>query len=208
MLCVYKLFIINDIKKTLFATNKFPINLSPLGDITIFYRGGVQMCIRDRPKKIEILNSDGNSVSDEYDYLYEFPAVMSCHKRCEGGSSEERRILFKEGTCFPQRIQSKTDRLSDYCDEVVYTAYDGHNNVAEIRGKDGTPITFLWGYQNRFPIARIENATREQVLLKMGFPATATNVLDSWSGGVEPTDEMKNKISSLRVSLPNARVTT
>ncbi len=57
------------------------------------------------------------------------------------------------------------------------------NNVAEIRGKDGTPITFLWGYQNRFPIARIENATREQVLLKMGFPATATNVLDSWSGG-------------------------
>jgi len=36
---VYKLFIINDIKKTLFATNKFPINLSPLGDITIFYRG-------------------------------------------------------------------------------------------------------------------------------------------------------------------------
>ena len=160
------------------------------------------------PKKIEILNSDGNSVSDEYDYLYEFPAVMSCHKRCEGGSSEERRILFKEGTCFPQRIQSKTDRLSDYCDEVVYTAYDGHNNVAEIRGKDGTPITFLWGYQNRFPIAKIENATREQVLLKMGFPATATNVLDSWSGGVEPTDEMKNKISSLRVSLPNARVTT
>ena len=98
--------------------------------------------------------------------------------------------------------------MSDYCDEVVYTAYDGHNNVAEIRGKDGTPITFLWGYQNRFPIARIENATREQVLLKMGFPATATNVLDSWSGGVEPTDEMKNKISSLRVSLPNARVTT
>lgn len=98
--------------------------------------------------------------------------------------------------------------MSDYCDEVVYTAYDGHNNVAEIRGKDGTPITFLWGYQNRFPIARIENATREQVLLKMGFPATATNVLDSWSEGVEPTDEMKNKISSLRVSLPNARVTT
>lgn len=27
-------------------------------------------------------------------------------------------------------------------------------------------------------------------------------------GRVEPTDEMKNKISSLRVSLPNARVTT
>ena len=91
----------------------------------------------------------------------------------------------------------------------MYTAYDGHNNVAEIRGKDGTPITFLWGYQNRFPIARIENATREQVLLKMGFPCTATNVLDSWSGGGGTNlDEMKNKISSLRVSLPNARVTT
>lgn len=160
------------------------------------------------PKKIEVMNSDGNYVSDEYDYLYEFPAILSYHKRSEEGSWKESRILFREGTCFPQRIQSKTDRLSDYCDEVVYTAYDGHDNVAEIKGKDGTPITFLWGYQNRFPIAKIENATREEVLLKMGFPSTATNVLDSWSGVVEPTDDMKNKISSLRVSLPNARVTT
>lgn len=48
------------------------------------------------PKKIEILNSDGNSVSDEYDYLYEFPAVMSCHKRCEGGVRKRDVFCLKK----------------------------------------------------------------------------------------------------------------
>lgn len=160
------------------------------------------------PKKIEIKNSDGNWVADEYDYLYRFPAILSYHKHSEGDCSVESRILFREKTCFPQRIQSRTDRQAVYGDEIVYTTYDGHDNVAEIKGKDGTPITFLWGYQDRFPIAKIENATRDEVLQSMGYSATNTNVLDSWSGFVQPTDDIWNKIYSLRNNLPNARVTT
>lgn len=160
------------------------------------------------PKKVEIMNSDGNWIADEYDYLYKFPAILSYHKHSEGGHSEESRILFKAGTCFPEKIQSKTDLLTDFHDEVVYTAYDGHDNVAEIMGKDGMPITFLWGYMNRLPIAKVENATRDEVLQGMGYSAANTNVLDSWSGFVQPTDDIWSKIHSLREKLPNARVTT
>lgn len=160
------------------------------------------------PKKVETKNSDGNWLTDEYNYLSDFPAILSYHKRSQGDRSTESRILFKEGTCFPERIQSKTDRLPDFCDEVTYTAYDGHDNVAEIRGKDGTPVTFLWGYQDRFPIAKIENATCVEVLEKMGYPPTSTHVLDAWSGFVRPTEDIWNKIHSLRDSLPDARVTT
>lgn len=160
------------------------------------------------PKKVETKNSDGNWLTDEYKYLSGFPAILSYHKHSEGNRSTESRILFKKDTCFPERIQSKTDRLTDFCDEVIYTAYDGHDNVAEIKGKDGTPATFLWGYSNRFPIAKIENATRAEVLEKMGYPATSTNVLDTWSGFVRPSEDIWDKIHSLRNSLPDARVTT
>lgn len=160
------------------------------------------------PKKVETRNSDGNMVADEYKYLRDFPAILSYHKRSEGARSTESRIQFKAGTCFPERIQSKTDRLPDFCDEVVYTAYDSHDNVAEIKGKDGTPVTFLWGYLNRFPIAKIENATRAEVLQGMGYPQTSTNVPDAWSGFIRPSEDIWNMIHSLRGSLPDARVTT
>lgn len=160
------------------------------------------------PKKIETKNSAGAWVANEYKYLYNFPAILSAHKRSEGGRSQESRVLFKEGTCFPERVQSKTDRLTDFRDEVVYTAYDGHDNVAEIKGKDGTAITFLWGYHNRFPIAKIENATRAEVLQGMGYPETSANVLDAWSGFITPNEDIMGKIGALRDALPTAKVTT
>ena len=156
---------------------------------------------------MEVANSNSTAVTDEYEFLDGFPAVLSYHKHSEGGHSRENRILFKDGTCFPERIRSKTDQTSDFRDEVVYTAYDGHHNVAEIKGKDGTPVTFLWGYLNRFPIAKIENATRNEVLGGMGYSATDTNVLDAWSGFAGPSDDILNKIGSLREALPGARVT-
>ncbi|MDD2954607.1 MAG: RHS repeat protein [Parabacteroides sp.] len=159
------------------------------------------------PGKVAMTNSNSTAVTDEYEFLSGFPSILSCHKHSEGGHSRENRILFKNGTCFPERIRSKTDQTSDFRDEVVYTAYDSHNNVAEIKGKDGTPITFLWGYLNRFPIAKIENATRDAVLTGMGYPTTSTNVLDAWSGLAKPSDDILNKIGSLREALPGARVT-
>ncbi len=186
----------NGRRDSLVTTKEYSYNID-------FSNPGVSL----EPGKVETANSNGTSVTDEYEFLGGFPAVLSYHKHSEGGHSRENRILFKDGTCFPERIRSKTDRMSDFRDEVIYTAYDGHNNVAEIKGKDGTPVTFLWGCLNRFPIAKIENATRDEVLVGMGYSATDTNVLDAWSGFVEPSDDILNKIASLRNGLPGARVT-
>lgn len=161
-----------------------------------------------RPRKVDIVNSAGGLMTDEYDYLEGYPDVLSSHKHIEGERYEESDIVFREGTSFPERVRTKTDRNPDYRDEVIYTAYDAYNNVAEIRGKDGMPVAFLWGYENRFPIAKIENATRGEVLRGMGYSESSTTTLESWSQMIEPNDNIRSKIDILRTTLPTARVTT
>ena len=127
------------------------------------------------------------------------------HRHTEGDSWKENRILFREGTILPDRVVSATDRETEFRDEVVYTAYDLYNNVAEVLGKDGTPITYLWGYRGRFPVAMIENATRSEVLAAMGVDAGRA---DGWAGDMVPTPAMLQALQLLRTSLPEANVYT
>lgn len=161
-----------------------------------------------KPRQIKTTNSNGNTIIDKYDYLNGFPAILSNHRHIEKDKWNEARIQFRSGTSLPEKVQSRTDQFPDFRDEVVYTAYDTKNNVAEIMGKDGTPIVFLWGYRSQFPIAKIENATRRDVLLAMDYTENDASILGSWASMIEPTTEAWNKINSLRSRLPNSRVTS
>ena len=42
--------------------------------------------------------------------------------------------------------------------------------------KDDTPVLFIWGYRNRYPIAKIENATRQQVSVALGYDGDIEDV--------------------------------
>ena len=158
------------------------------------------------PTSVETAGDDGARVTDEYGYLTGYPAILARHKRSEGGDTIESRVLFREGTPLPERVQSRTDRSGEYRDEVVYSLYDGNNNVAQIQGKDGTPVTFIWSYYDRFPVAKIENATREEVIEGLGYPA-GSDILDTWSGLASPSDDLLTRIAGLRDSLAGAKVT-
>lgn len=159
------------------------------------------------PISMTEFHSNGGKIEQEYEYLSGYPAILSRHRVNEGDSFNENRILFKSGTCFPERIQSRTDRTDGYRDEVIYSLYDSHNNVVQIEGKDGTPITFLWGYEDRFPIAKIVNATREEVMKGLGMSPESGSILDSWANFIAPSEDLLNQIAELRKALPNAQVT-
>lgn len=47
--------------------------------------------------------------------------------------------------------------------EIEYTKYDLKGNIIEIRNKSGIYTSYLWGYNNQFPIAKIENASYNEV---------------------------------------------
>ena len=162
-----------------------------------------------KPRRVDFTNSDGVQFSDHYTYLDGYPAILSLHKHVEDEQCTEKRILFKSGTCLPVRVQFKTDRMADFRDEVVYQSYDSNSNVCEIMAKDDTPVLFIWGYRNRYPIAKIENATRQQVSVALGYDGDIEDVFGDWASLAVPTEEIWDKINSLRERLPgNTRVTT
>lgn len=156
-----------------------------------------------KPRIMETTRSDSTKTVDTYDYLSGYPSILSYHKHTEGESSRESRILFKDYSCLPQKVQSRTDKSANFRDEVIYRCYDEYGNVTEIAGKDGTPVSFLWSYKNCFPIAQIENATIDEVCTALGIESAG-----EWASGSSPDAAAWVNIGSLREKLPNARVTT
>lgn len=158
-----------------------------------------------KPSKVTTVGSDNSITMDQYDYLFGYPAILSSHKRTEGDSFRESRVLFKPESCLPEKVQWRTDRMDDYRDEVVYRHYDGNNNATEIVGKDSIPISYLWSYQNRFPIARIENATIAEVYAALNMSSSEAN---AWAASATIPSGVWDKVNSLRGKLPGAHVTT
>lgn len=153
------------------------------------------------PRRIESTNSDNTTMTDSLDYLPNYPGILARHKHIEGSSWKESRILFASGSCLPQKVQSRTDKTPIFRDEIIYNKYDSYGNPTEIMGKDNTPITILWGYGGQFPVAKIENASYSQV-------SGESDVFESWSAYPEPPAAMWAKISSLKETFPEARIST
>lgn len=161
-----------------------------------------------KPARIEIINSDSSKIIDNYDYLVNYPGILSYHKHTENNEWKESRILFKSGTCLPAVVQFRTKQSSEYSNEIVYKSYDSNNNVAEVIGKDGTSVFFIWGYNNQYPIAKIENATRQQVTVALGYQESEFEIFGTWASNAKPSTDVWVKLNYLRKLLPDARVTT
>ena len=76
-------------------------------------------------------------------------------------------------------------------------------NIVEYLPRSATPTTYLWGYNYQYPIAKIENATFEQVKNILGQA-----LIDRATDAVIPATADSTTINSLRNSLPAAQVTT
>ena len=46
---------------------------------------------------------------------------------------------------------------------VIYHKYDAKGNPVEVSKADGTHIVYIWGYNDTYPVAKIENATLEDI---------------------------------------------
>lgn len=156
-----------------------------------------------RPIRVATRLSGDIESTDHYEYLDGYPAILSYHRHVAAGDSTESRILFKENSCIPEKVQFRGGTAENFRDEVVYTCYDSYNNPTEIMGKNGVPVSFIWSYRNRFPIARIENASINEV-----YAAMNVENLDSTASASEPTGQLLEQLNGLRTILPQAQVTT
>lgn len=78
---------------------------------------------------------------------------------------------------------------------VVYERYDDRGNVLQYKKADGIPVSFIWGFNKMYPLAKVENATYDDITALLGTP--------NYGAALTSTQE-----NDLRNGLPNAMITT
>lgn len=74
-------------------------------------------------------------------------------------NSNTKGLTKPEGVYFDKEDKS----LSQMEDRVKYEVYDGYGNLVQYRQSDGIPVSAIWGHGGRYMVAKIENATYQQI---------------------------------------------
>ena len=100
----------------------------------------------------------------------------------------------------PEYIQASkgTNTLED---RIVYHSYYSNGKIKEVSRADGPPISYVWGYNSEYPVAKIENATQSQIA---GVNLNMTLINNSATSDTA----MRSELDNLRTSLSGAMVTT
>ncbi|MEX0273995.1 MAG: hypothetical protein AB3N16_06430, partial [Flavobacteriaceae bacterium] len=93
----------------------------------------------------------------------------------------------------------KDGNNSDLEKRIEFHDYDNHGNPLEVSLANGSKTSYIWGYNQTVPVAKVENATRLDIEALSGFGANFHAGTANLSVGDENT---------LRSGLPNAMITT
>ena len=92
-------------------------------------------------------------------------------------------------------------------DLVIYHVYDDQGNPLEVSKADGVHIYYVWGYNKRHPIAKLENFTASQAASIQTIINTAvTTSNNDNSAGDE--DALRVALNNIRNNTSTAMVTT
>lgn len=92
---------------------------------------------------------------------------------------------------------------SSYVPAIEFTSYDSYGNLTTQRRTDGTYVSYLWGYNGQYPVAKVENATATSVEATL----TSTELTNIRNGSYDQST-MLSKLDKIRAGLPGAMVTT
>ena len=101
---------------------------------------------------------------------------------------------------------------------IQFTSYDNDGNTQTVSKIEGADISYIWGYGQEYPVAKIENADENQIAsfvanirAKSNLDNDRTNDVIAPNGNVTyvgKEGELRQALQNLRTSLPNAMVTT
>ncbi len=94
-----------------------------------------------------------------------------------------------------QQIQQQLE------DRLEYVEYDDRGNPLELRKAEGLPVSYIWGYSQAYPVAKIEGASLGEVKTALGI--NPSQPIDLGASGLTPSQE-----SALRNNLTGALITT
>lgn len=103
---------------------------------------------------------------------------------------------------------------NDTLNVIAMPIYDTYGNPLEVKKQNLPSTVYLWGYSGQYPVAKIENATYQQVLEVLGGGSTQANInaansLLNQLNAVSVTDgTIINTIQTLRTQLSNSQIWT
>ncbi|WP_304145918.1 RHS repeat domain-containing protein [Mesoflavibacter zeaxanthinifaciens] len=119
---------------------------------------------------------------------------------------------YNSSVLLPSKIQGQkgpTLGLNQLEDRIEYHKYDDYGNPLEVSKTDGTHIVYIWGYNHTQPIAKIENATYQEVQSYVsGLQLLSDLDSDHCTDSNCYEQQLREALNNLRINLPNAMVTT
>lgn len=152
-----------------------------------------------------VVLKNGNIVSSEViDYSALYPGNIIPHKIYKYESSQP--IPFSSYQ--PARIIGDSLQI-DPKNELTQTNYSYYEYpvLDYVETKTGRTV-YVWGYNEKYPIAKIENSTLDEVVKSMGYPTIPYHFNLEFRNRQELTQEQWAKVNNLRNLLPNSSVTT
>ncbi|WP_281989958.1 hypothetical protein [Aquimarina aggregata] len=117
-------------------------------------------------------------------------------------------VIWDNDIISPKNI--KTANGSDTLQtEIIYKSYDDNGNPLEVSKIEGSSTVYIWGYNNEYPIAKLENATYIQVSPYVANLKTKSDEdNDRTYGSLGKEGILREALNNLRDAIPNALVTT
>ncbi|MEP3210688.1 MAG: hypothetical protein ABJN95_15910 [Maribacter sp.] len=92
---------------------------------------------------------------------------------------------------------------------IVYQDYDTNGDPRQLAKADGPSVSYIWGYNKTYPIAKIENATYSQIAsFEANLQALSDSDDDRTIGSSGSEGALRTAQNNLRIALPNAMVST
>jgi YD repeat-containing protein len=119
---------------------------------------------------------------------------------------KRQQIMYSSSCRLFLQDRKTTIAGNGYLQPEMYYRYDNYGNIRESKSAGSNmPTVYLWGYKSQYPIAKIENATYEQVRTALGY--SNDNQVETLSNNDTPFSFDWTTINNLRTQLPNAQVT-
>ncbi len=162
------------------------------------------------------LSTDDNNAYLKLEQLHRIATPVQTETYKGGSLLSTQRTLYKPGTItnsyFPKSMQAVKGAITTTNpleNRVVYHKYDNKGKPLEVSKADGTHIAYIWGYQQQYPIAKIENATYTEVSAYIAdLQAKSNTDTDNCRTANCKEQQLRDALQTLRNGLPNSMVTT
>lgn len=134
-----------------------------------------------QPSKIVTTNSKSESISKSLKYSYDLTGVYStmASKNMISQVIEEKLrnetigsdiytkktnygVMTEAGGILPISEEVAYGNATSVI-ENIFEKYDSYGNILQITGPDKVPISYLWGYSNLYPVAKIEGVAYSEI---------------------------------------------